>query len=82
MSRLDELLVDPETREPLRRASQDDLEKLAWMLREGRARRRAGELPRRVDGAYLSHGGRWVYPDVDGLPSFLLDERVELDEPL
>jgi uncharacterized protein YbaR (Trm112 family) len=79
---LDELLVDPETREPVARATQDQLEALAWALREGRARRRSGALPAKVDGAYLSHGNRWVYPDVDGIRSLLIDERIELDAPL
>lgn len=81
-SALDALLVDPETHEPLERASRDQLEKLAWALREGRARSKGGALPSRIDGAFLSHGGRWVYPDVDGLASLLIEERLELDEPL
>ncbi len=81
-SLLDQLLVDPETHEPVTRATQDQLEALAWALREGRARRRRGELPHRVDGGYVSRDGRWVYPDAEGLPSLLLEERIELDEPI
>ncbi len=78
---LDELLADPETHEPVRRATQDQLEAIAWAIREKRARAR-GELPARVEGAYVSHGGRWVYPDAGGMPSLLVEERIELDEPL
>lgn len=77
---LDELLADPETREPLRRATPEELAQLAAALREGRARRHdGGALPRAIDGAYVSRDGRWVYPDADGVPSLLIDERVELD---
>ncbi len=80
---LTDLLADPETHEPVRRATQDELEAIAWALREKRARvRGGGPLPGRIEGAYLSHAGRWVYPDVDGMPSLLVEERLELDEPL
>lgn len=80
---LTELLADPETHEAVRRATQDELEKIAWALREKRARvRGGGEPPAHVTGAYVTHGGSWIYPDADGLPSLLVDERIELDEPL
>jgi hypothetical protein len=82
-STLDAMLRDPETREPMRRATQDELEAIAWAMREGRARRHdGGELPASIPGAYVSGGGRWVYADADGFPSLLVDERIELDEPL
>ena len=47
---------------------------------EKRARRHdGGELPDRIEGAYVSHGGRWVYPDAHGFASLLIEERIELD---
>lgn len=77
---LDELLADPQTREPLRRASAEELAELASRLRDGSARRPGGTaLPNAVDGAYVSRDGRWFYPDADGVPSLLIDERIELD---
>lgn len=78
--RLDALLADPETHEPLRRASDDELTSIATALRERRARRLdGGPLPSTVEGAYVSQDGRRVYPDADGLPSLLIDERLELE---
>ena len=77
---LEPLLADPETHEPLRRASEDELTSIATAIRERRARRHdGGPLPSTIDGAYVSQDGRWFYPDADGLPSLLIDERVELD---
>ncbi len=77
---LDELLACPETHQPLRRATSDELAQITAAIRERRARRHdGGALPPSVDGAYLSGDGRWVYPDVDGLPSLLIDERLELE---
>lgn len=80
---IDDLLADPETHEPLRRASHDELERVVRALTQGRARRHDGrDVSLDIRGAYVSHGGRWVYPDADGIPSLLVDERIELDQPL
>lgn len=77
---LDVLLADPETHEPLRRATPDELAQIATAIHEGRARRRdGGALPAAIEGAYLSADGRRIYPDADGLPSLLIDERLELE---
>ncbi|HEY8427739.1 MAG TPA: hypothetical protein VIL20_05165 [Sandaracinaceae bacterium] len=78
-----ELLADPETHEPVRRATPEELEAVARALREKRARvHGGGEPPARIEGAYVGGGGRFLYPDVDGMPSLLVEERIELDEPL
>ncbi len=80
---LNEVLVDPETKEPLRLATDEERERVVRALRQGRARRHdGGEVSLAIEGAYVSHGGRWIYPVVEGLPSFLIEERIELDEPL
>lgn len=80
---LDTLLVDPETKEPVRRASAAEIEAIREAIRERRARRHGGgELPRDVDGAYVSHDGRWIYPDTLGFPSFVVEDRLELDAPI
>jgi uncharacterized protein YbaR (Trm112 family) len=76
---LDQLLACPETHQPLRRATSDELAQIAAAIRERRARRHdGGALPASIDGAYVSGDGRWVYPD-DGLPKLLIDERIELE---
>ena len=83
MTDLSELLADPETHEPVTRATEAQLAAIRAAIEAGAARRHdGGELPRAIAGAYLSNGGRWVYPDVHGLPSFVIEERLELDEPV
>ena len=78
-----ESLVCPETREPVAAASDAELEALRRAFSEGRARRRdGGELPATVEGAFLTADRRHAYLVVDGVPSFLVEERVELDQPL
>ena len=80
---LEDLLVDPETHERVRRATDVELAKINARIVEDAARRIGGHaLPTQIDGAYLSHGDRWVYADVDGFASFLIEERIELDAPL
>lgn len=83
MELLDEVLVDPETHERVSRATEAQLEAIRRALEDGTAKRHGpGAPPAEVAGAYVSHGGRWVYPDVDGFPSLLVEDRLELDEPV
>ena len=80
---LETVLADPETHEPLTRASAAQVEAINAALSRKKARTSGGgPLPDSVAGAYLSRDGAWVYPDVDGFPSFLIDERVVLDVPV
>jgi hypothetical protein len=78
----DDLFADPETHEKVHRASAAELAAIKEAIAGGRARRRDGKDMRPVESAYVSHGGRWIYPDVDGIPSFLIDERIELDDAI
>jgi hypothetical protein len=83
MGMLDDVLVDPQTHEPVTRATEAQLEAIREAIRAGTARRHGGgALPERLEGAYLSHGGRWVYPDAEGFPSLLIEDRLELDAPV
>lgn len=75
----DALLADPETHAPLSRATDDDLARLRDAIAGGRARRRDGSpLPERIEGAYLAQGGHVAYLVEDGIPNFVIDERVEI----
>ncbi|MFK7990157.1 MAG: hypothetical protein AB8I08_29325 [Sandaracinaceae bacterium] len=71
------MFVDPETHEPVTRATLEQLEELNRALSEGGfTRQDGGETPAAVDGAYLSKDGLWAYPDVDGLASFVVEMRL------
>lgn len=74
-----DLFVDPETHERVVRADAADLVALRDAIRTGRARRRDAAPIGAFDGAFLSQGRRVAYLVEDGVPNFLLDERVEID---
>lgn len=78
-----EILVDPESHAKLTRASDAQLDALRAALTDGGARRRdGGELPASVEGAWLTPDGKHAFVDVDGFPSLLAEERIELDPPI
>lgn len=74
-----DLLADPETHTPLRLAGEEELSRLQQAVREGRAKRRDGQVVRaELEGALLAQGGRVAYLIEDGIPNLLIDERLEL----
>lgn len=82
MEDLERVLRDPETKEPIARATDAQLAAVRDAIAKKRARRKdGGELPK-IEGGYVSHGGRWFYPDIEGIRSFLIEERIELDDPI
>lgn len=75
--------MDPLTHEPVQPATPEQLAALSRAVARGMARRRGGGTPPEpFDGALVTAGGRAAYPIVDGLPHLLVDDRIELDEPL
>ena len=76
-------LADPETLEPVKLATETELASLRERLTQGRAKRHGGgALPTSVEAAFVSQKGKVVYPVVDGLADFRIEERLELEEPL
>lgn len=69
--------VDPETHERLRLATEEELAALREAIAKGEARRRDGEAIGPFEGAYVTADGSKAYPIVDGVPVFLVDERIE-----
>lgn len=76
------LLADPETHAPLTPASEAELAALRAAVAAGRARRRDGRAIPAFDAAFLGADRRAAYLVEDGIPNFVIDERVELDQPL
>jgi len=76
------MLADPETHAPLGRASDDDLAKLRAAIAAGSARRRDGSPIASFEGAFLRASRDVAYLVEDGVPNFVVEERVELDAPL
>jgi uncharacterized protein YbaR (Trm112 family) len=74
-----EILVCPETRQPVRPASADVLASLNAGIRAGRVRNRAGQtLSQPIAEALLREDAKVLYPVEDGIPVMLIDESIEL----
>ena len=76
-----ELLVCPETRQPVRPAPPELLERVNTAIREGRVRNRGGTLLRDpLEEALVREDGRVLYPVEDGIPAMLVEESIELSD--
>jgi uncharacterized protein YbaR (Trm112 family) len=74
-----EILVCPETRQPVRLASTDELARINERIRAGTARNRGGEpVKQELTEALIREDGRVAYPVDDGIPVMLIDESLEL----
>ncbi|MDX1649009.1 MAG: Trm112 family protein [Myxococcota bacterium] len=74
-----EILVCPETRQPVRLAEAAELERLNARIRAGEVRNRGGEkVTEPLREALIREDGRLLYPVDDGIPVMLVDESIEL----
>lgn len=74
-----EILVCPETHQPVRLANAEELERVNARIRAGELRNRGGEQPAaELREALIREDGRVLYPVDDGIPVMLLDESIEL----
>ena len=79
---LPDYVVDPETHEALRPATEAELAQLVARVAAGEARRRSGAAIGAPEGAYLRSSGQVAYLVEEGSANFVIEERVELDAPL
>jgi uncharacterized protein YbaR (Trm112 family) len=78
-----ELFVDPETKGPVRLATEAELSRLREAVQAGSASRPDGKDPSvEFEAAFLSQEGRVAYVVDQGIPIFLIKERLQLDPPL
>ena len=74
-----EILVCPETKQPVRPASAEVLARLNEAVRAGRVRTRGGRaLTDAVAEGLVREDGRVLYPVDDGIPVMLIEESIEL----
>ena len=74
-----EILVCPETKQPIALAGPDVLSRINAEIDAGRLRNRGGEaVKNRISEGLIRQDGRILYPVDDGIPVMLIDESIEL----
>lgn len=75
-----EILVCPETRQPLTMAGSEILERVNQAV-EGKALRNQGgdRVGERIEEGLVREDGKVMYPVRDDIPVMLLDEAIRLD---
>jgi uncharacterized protein YbaR (Trm112 family) len=74
-----EILVCPETRQPVALASREVLDAVNARIRGGSLRNRGGQpITQEIQEALVREDGRVLYPIDDGIPVMLIEESIEL----
>ena len=76
-----EILVCPETHQPVEVAPADLAERLSARQSQGELKNRTGQAVKDpFDGLLVRQDGLYAYPIVDGIPVMLIDEAIPLDQ--
>jgi len=74
-----EILVCPETKQPVHLASPEELSAINARIESGELRNRGGSAPEKpFDEALVREDGTVAYPVDDGIPVMLVEESIEL----
>ncbi|MDD9947534.1 MAG: hypothetical protein OXU20_41220 [Myxococcales bacterium] len=76
-----ELLVCPESRQPLHLADDGTLSAVNERIQRGELKNRMGHVvSERVEAALVREDGIRLYRIDDGIPNLLIDEQIALDQ--
>lgn len=74
-----DILVCPETKQPVLRASQEILDRVNQKIEAGSLRNRGGEkVAKPIVEALVREDGQILYAVDDGIPVMLIEESIEL----
>ena len=74
-----EILVCPESKQPVAPAAADVLERLTREIKAGNLRNRGGtKVTKVITEALVREDGKILYPVDDGIPVMLIEESIEL----
>lgn len=75
-----EILVCPETKDPVHMAEEAVLEKVNRAVSEGSLKTRGGEkVGEPMEGGLVRDDGKVLYPIREGIPIMLVDEAIDLE---
>lgn len=75
-----EILVCPETKQRLRPADRETLERINREIEAGRLNNQSGaRIQQSILEGLVREDGEVLYPVVEGIPVMLLDEAIRLD---
>jgi uncharacterized protein YbaR (Trm112 family) len=75
-----EILVCPETKQPLTVASETLVSQLNERIAQGSLTNRTGAtITEAIDSGLLREDGRYLYPVRDDIPIMLIDEAIAID---
>ena len=74
-----EILVCPETKQPVKPAPEELIRRLAEDIAAGKVRNRGGEeVSQPLAEGLVREDGKVIYPVDDGIPVMLIEESIEL----
>ena len=74
-----EILVCPESRQPVREAPATLIEQVNAAITAGHLTSRRGEMVREpIEGGLLREDGQWLYPVRENIPIMLIDEAISM----
>lgn len=74
-----EILVCPDTRQPVRQAGPELLDRVNAAIEQGTVRNRAGDVVKEpLEGGLVREDGEVLYPVREDIPVMLVDEAIVL----
>ena len=74
-----EILVCPETKEPVSLADEALIDRLNARIEDGQVKNRGGQVvEKRIEGGLVRADGVYLYPIEQGIPVMLIDEAIPL----
>jgi uncharacterized protein YbaR (Trm112 family) len=75
-----EILVCPETHQPVRLADEELIQRINSAIASGQLKNRAGEtLTESIQGGLVREDGAYLYPIIEDIPRMLIGEAIPLD---
>jgi uncharacterized protein len=76
-----EILVCPDTKQPVKPAGEELVKKLNRKIDEGSLKNKAGEaVQEKMDAGLVREDGKMLYRVVEDIPIMLIDEGIPLEE--